>query len=193
VSNCQFWARDICALDIALATLRDFSLFRRQPKTKTLSIHPLVQEVLKASLNEEEHALWAKQVACLISNIFPDMSDPASCSLSQRYLSHALECIKLIDQYSIHSFEAAWLLYQVGISLNAQGSYAQAEALFKKAYALYLHLLGPELLDLAKSLDEPGLIVQRQEKYLQAREICQRMLTLYGDLSEIEPLDSRVW
>ncbi|HLZ58248.1 MAG TPA: helix-turn-helix domain-containing protein [Ktedonosporobacter sp.] len=44
--------------DLAIAALRTFSLVQRHPQTRTLSMHRLVQAVIREEMSEQERARW---------------------------------------------------------------------------------------------------------------------------------------
>src|SRR5205823_5885894 len=102
-------AVDPVDLDEALAVLRTYSLLRRNPETRTLTMHRLVQAVLKVRMDEHEQRSWAERTVQAINRVFPN-GDDATWPLCQRYLSHAEACVALIDQWEIKSVEAGRLL-----------------------------------------------------------------------------------
>jgi hypothetical protein len=56
-------AADVFKLNQAIEELRKFSLVRRDPETKTLSVHRLVQAVLKDEMDEETLRQGAERVS----------------------------------------------------------------------------------------------------------------------------------
>ena len=69
----------------ALDVLRKYSLVKRDVDTKTLSIHRLVQEVLKDGMNERGQRRWAERVVRAVSEVYPfgwDVGELATLSSS---------------------------------------------------------------------------------------------------------------
>jgi len=54
----QIIASDPFLLDTAIEALLEFSLVRRNPSTRTISIHRLVQDVLKDGMSEDQQRQW---------------------------------------------------------------------------------------------------------------------------------------
>jgi hypothetical protein len=52
-------------LNEALQVLRRYSLIRRDPVTKLLTVHQLVQEVLRDRMDRETRLQWAQRAACI--------------------------------------------------------------------------------------------------------------------------------
>ena len=66
-------AADPFLLNQAIEALRVYSLVRRDPKGKTLSIHRLVQAVLQDRLSETESRAWAERVLLAANAAFPQV------------------------------------------------------------------------------------------------------------------------
>jgi TIR domain/NB-ARC domain len=81
-------ATDAFLLGQSVEILRAYSLVRRNPATKTLSIHRLVQAVLRETLPIEASKEWATRVIYTVNAVFPSV-DFRTWQLCQRYLPHA--------------------------------------------------------------------------------------------------------
>lgn len=75
----QHVAADPFLFDAAIAALRTYSLLRRNPNTKTLTLHRLVQAVLKDSMDAETQHLWAERAVQAINRAFPDGKPDLIC------------------------------------------------------------------------------------------------------------------
>ncbi len=128
----QSIAYDPYELDDALATLRKYSLIKRHPATKTVSVHRLVQDVLKNSMDEEQQWHWAESVVRMLGREFPN-GEPESWSVCLRYLPHARVGMKLIEVEKMRFVEAVHLLNRVGYYLYKRGEYAEAQERYKQA------------------------------------------------------------
>jgi tetratricopeptide (TPR) repeat protein len=168
---------DPSMLNTAIKELLKYSLVDRDPETQTLSIHRLVQEVLKDQLNEETQRLWAERTVRAVSNVFPD-PEYTNWDICSRYLIHAQGCSDLIDRWELLFTEAASLLNRMGGYLRQRGEYEQAEPLYQRALALRERMLGPEHTDTATSLNDLAVLYYSQGKYEQAEPLYQRALAI---------------
>src|SRR6266571_3245145 len=136
-------ASDPLALNKAITALLEYSVLHRDSAAHTLTIHCLVQAVLKASMKKRTQRQWAERTIRAINHALPDVTDVALWPQCERYLPHALACANLISQYTLVSPQAAQLLIQIAYYLHAHGLYPQAEPLSQRALAIVEKLLGP--------------------------------------------------
>src|SRR5581483_1271729 len=64
-------ADELPQLDYALATLRHYSLLKRDSETKTLSVHRLVQIMIRERLSKQNYQYWLQQTSCLLLQRLP--------------------------------------------------------------------------------------------------------------------------
>ncbi len=67
-------AADLLQLNEAMRILRRYSLVRRDPESKVLTIHRLVQAVLRDGLDHATQCQWAERVIGAVNAAFPDVS-----------------------------------------------------------------------------------------------------------------------
>jgi hypothetical protein len=79
---------DSTMLNTAIRELLKYSLVHRDPETQTLSVHRLVQEVLKDQMDEETQRLWAEQAVRAVSRVFP-YPEFTRWDRCRKYLLHA--------------------------------------------------------------------------------------------------------
>jgi tetratricopeptide (TPR) repeat protein len=128
-------AADRARLNAALAELLKYSLIRRNATTQTLTIHRLVQAVIKDEMDEEAQRQWTERAVRAVRRVFP-FDEAAPWPQSQRYLPHALECEELIKQWDITLDESAALLNNAGFYLRDRGQYQEAEPLLQGALTI---------------------------------------------------------
>ena len=116
---------DPLALNTALKELRADSLVRRDPGTQTLSLHRLVQAVLKDSMKEQTRREWAARSVQAVSLAFPNVS-LNTWPQCERYLPHALVCKTLIEDYSFVFAQATRLLNETAYYLYERTRYPQS-------------------------------------------------------------------
>ena len=129
-------ASDPLALDSAIALLRKYSLVIRISETKLLSLHPLIQVVLRDWMSEEVRFEWVVRTVRAVNVAFPDVEEVQNWPRCQQAIHHVQACITLITHYSLRSLEAARLLYQAGMYFRIQAQYEEAEELLAKAVAM---------------------------------------------------------
>jgi transcriptional regulator with XRE-family HTH domain len=123
-------------LNEALEVLRRYSLVRRNGSTHMLSIHRLVQAVLKESMDQEAQKAWTERAVRAVNAAFPEADDGTGEKQKyylQYYVPHVRECAMLIAQYHLHFPEAARLLHQAGSFLYFHGFYPQSQSLHWQA------------------------------------------------------------
>ena len=176
-STLQYIASDLIQLADAIGELRKYSLIRRNPNTKTLIIHRLVQVVIKDAMNKDLERIWAQRVVQLVALVFPEVTYE-TWYLCQRYLPHAQVCATLIKQWAINSSEATQLLDRVGFYLQERAQYDLTEPLYKQALDIREKVLGAEHPDIAHSLNHLAELYRIQGKYDQAEPLYQKALSI---------------
>ncbi len=170
-------ATDPFALDGVFAILRSYSLLRRNPDNKTVTIHRLVQAVIKDQMDTPMQRQWAERCVQAINCAFPDVAF-AHWPQCQRLISQVHACFTLIEKQNLASPEAARLLNQAGWYLRERALFAQAELLTQRALIISEQVLGPNHLDTATTLNNLALLAFSQARYPQAEPLYQRALTI---------------
>ena len=151
----------------ALKEAGRFSLIKRNPESKTIDIHRLVQEVLKDQMTEAEQRLWAERTVRALNDSFPGV-EFSNWPLCERLLPHAQTSAALIEGWALEFPEAARLLNQTGFWLNERARYPEAKPLYQRALAIREKALGPEHPDMATSLNNLALLYNNQGRYADA-------------------------
>jgi tetratricopeptide (TPR) repeat protein len=172
-------AEDPVVLDELLKPLTDYSLIRRNIAARSYSIHPLVQEVVRANMATDPDAQrsWAERTVRMVSAAFPDPEFPQwpDC---ERLLSHALLSSKYVIDYNFEFAAAATLLRNAGFYLHQRAQYADAEALYQQALAIRERVCGQEHPDTAESLSKLAWLYKDQGKYAKAERLEQQGLAI---------------
>ncbi len=172
-------AKSRLKLNAAVRELLKYSLVRRDPNTKLLSVHRLVQMVLQHVMEQETQRQWAERAVRAVNQTFPDATDYRNWSLCQQYLPHALVCATWIDTCEFAFPEAGRLLNRVGYYLVDRAAlYAEAEPLYQRAIAIGEKTLGPEHPDLAIKLNNLAILYAKQGKYAEAEPLYQRAIAI---------------
>ena len=179
-------AADHLRLDDAIEELQRYSLLQFNRVTKSLSIHRLVQVILKEDmkviLKEDRkvgmRARWAERAVRVVDRAFPEDVKVTTWERCQLYLPQALAGADLIEEYKFTFLEAAGLLYRTGGYLFDRSQLAGAESLYQRALAIREKQLGPEHPDVAQSLNSLALLYHFQDKYKEAEPLYQRALAI---------------
>jgi len=137
----QAVAANPLAFNEALGELLKYSLLKRDPANRSVTVHRLVQDVLKDAMPPEAHPHWTERVTKALNHVFPYVTFEA-WSRCERYLPHALVCARLIEQYTLSLPKAARLLNSAGYYLEARGRYREALPLYQRALAICEQELG---------------------------------------------------
>jgi tetratricopeptide (TPR) repeat protein len=164
-------------LNETLGVLRRYSLVRRNGSTHMLSIHRLVQTVLKESMDQETQRAWAERTVRVVNAAFPE-TDSGTDANHQSYLPHVQECATLITQYHLHFPEAAQLLYQAGAFLYFHSFYPQSQSLHQQALAIREQMFGSNHPAIAESLNALAMLARTLGDYEQAERFHRQALAI---------------
>jgi tetratricopeptide (TPR) repeat protein len=165
-------------LDNAIEVTRAYSLLNRDPRTQMLSVHRLVQVVLRdAMLAEAVKKQWKQRAVLAVEAASPDIAQWDACG---RWLPHALVCAQWIQEPEwIPSKENADLLYHAGNYLCKRAQYSEAEPLHVHALSLRENILGSEHPDVATSLNALAMLYHELGHYDgEVLEMAQRALSI---------------
>jgi tetratricopeptide (TPR) repeat protein len=170
----------------AIKTLLDYSLIQRNTTTKTLSIHRLVQAIIRDEMGKTKQFLWEERVIHMIYAIFP-FKGSTQWILGQRYLPHALLAIEYIDRWQLTFVEARALLLNLGTYLYKHGQESKAEYLLQRALTLSEKIIGSDRLSyLALCLNNLASLYRTQDRLEQAEYLLRRALTLNEKILGLE-------
>ena len=162
-----------------IQTIKDatrFSLLQRDLDKKSLSIHRVVQEVLKDGMDSDSRHLWAKRTVFAVGQAFPDVKFK-TWDLCERLTPHALGCSTLIEQYVFEFPEAANLLNKAGVYLRQRVD-PTAESLLQQALAMRENILRPDHPEVATSLQELASFYHYQQRDAKAKSLSKRALAI---------------
>lgn len=175
-------AADPLALDEAYAVLRRYSLVQRHAESKTLTIHRLVQAVLKESMEEAAQRQWAERAVRAASSAFPEGTSEGwgleHWPRCERLMAHVLVCAALVDCYHLLIPEAVYLLQKAGYYQHRRGQDAQAERLLLQAQTLAEQVPEVDDLVLADILTAQATIHWNQGRLAQADPLMRRALAI---------------
>jgi tetratricopeptide (TPR) repeat protein/transcriptional regulator with XRE-family HTH domain len=185
--NLQTIANDPTQLDEAIGELRRYSLIQRNPNTKTLTIHRLVQVVIQDGIPESEKKRWIKRVIKAVDTVFPNV-EFGTWSRCERYLMHAVACAKWIDQLSMNFVEAARLLDLAGRYSKERALYIQAEQLCNQSLNIRRKILKKGNQDEVQSLSSLAEIYFDQGKFKEAEHVTEEALKICEEAPKLGPM-----
>jgi tetratricopeptide (TPR) repeat protein len=166
-------------LDLSLALLRTLSLIQRNPATQTISIHRLVQTVLREGMDEQERATWQRCVIRRLNQLFPTITYDTWRQCEQ-LLPHVVACAETIPD-QVCDLDLAETLQKAADYLchREHAEIRLAEAMYLRALRIQEQITGPEHLEIAVVLSELAYLYTRQGKYEQAESLYRRSLTIW--------------
>jgi tetratricopeptide (TPR) repeat protein/DNA-binding XRE family transcriptional regulator len=170
-------ASDPLKVDTIIELLLRYSLIRRAPEVKCLSIHRLVQAVLKDGMDKDTQRLWAERAIRAVNRAFPDV-ELQTWERCQRCLPHVQICARYIEEYALAFPEAARLFNEAASYLVARGRFEQAELLLLNSLAVRQQVLEANHPDTARALNDLGAHYFNQGKYQKAEPLLQEALAI---------------
>lgn len=166
-------------LNALIQELEKFSLLRHATEERMVSIHPLVQTVVKDGMTPEMKRLWAERAILLVHDVFSEI-EPGDRSPSQyeRYLAQVRACADLVKQYHLESTQAAQALDRAGHYLIDQFRYVEAETFLRSALETLKATLGPEHPDVLTYRDNLAVAYVAQLRYDDAASLLKEVLEL---------------
>jgi tetratricopeptide (TPR) repeat protein len=169
---------DPFALDEAIAGLRRFGLVKADEQI--LTVHQLVQQVIRDGLDPEAAGRRAETAAQLLLAMFPTdgLVDSGGWPLCARLLPHVLTAVEYGEQHDVQPVAAASLLHRAASYLQGRARYAQAQELFERGLAIRETHLGANHPDTATSLNDLGLVLRAQGDLDPSRLLFERGLAI---------------
>lgn len=177
------------------ATLKDLftdALLHRNARTETLTIHPLVQTVLKEQMPEAVQRTWIERLIRLLDQFFlirQDQWDMERWPLYEQVLPHVQKVFQSAEHWRLVSPELGFLLYKAAMYLFRRARYDQAELLYLRAISVQEEALGMDHPDTAFSLNALASLYCDLGKCKKAEALALRVLSICEQ--KLEP-DHRV-
>ncbi|MDQ2902131.1 MAG: tetratricopeptide repeat protein [Chloroflexota bacterium] len=180
--------KDPLQLNTIIELLLRYSLIRRTPEVKSLSIHRLVQAVLKDGMARDTQRIWAERAIRAVNRAFPDV-ELHTWERCQRCLAHVQMGAMFSKEYELIFPEAGRLFNEAASYLVAHARYEQAEILLLRALAVRQQVLDANHPDLAHTLNDLGALYFNQGKYQEAESLLQEALTIRQQVQGLEHPD----
>jgi tetratricopeptide (TPR) repeat protein len=144
-----------------------------------LSVHRLVQAVVRHALDPEHAQVWAATAVGLVLAGFPDQADDfGAWPMTAGLLPHALAATDHAEALRVDPIATAGLLHQAGRYLWGRAEYTQAKALHQRALSIRETRLGADHPDTAYSLHNLANVLYAQGELGDARSLYERALSI---------------
>ncbi|HJT57586.1 MAG TPA: FxSxx-COOH system tetratricopeptide repeat protein [Ktedonobacteraceae bacterium] len=170
-------AADPILLDQACKEVLRYSLFQRGSDDQTLTVHRLVQVVLRDNMPIEIQQQWMERAVLGVNASFPS-GEHGTWAQCEAFLPHALVCAKWIPALRQKKPEGAQLLNGTGRYLYERAQYGEAEPLLQYALTIRQEQLGASHPETATSLNNLAAVYERQGHFEEAEALLQRALTI---------------
>jgi tetratricopeptide (TPR) repeat protein len=174
---------DTLALDDAVGELLQFSLVAVQGQN--ISIHRLVQAVLRDRLDDRQARAWADTAVHLVNAEFPSGADEVQTwAVCARWLPHALETLRRAQSSGVAARPAFELLNKLGEYWSGHAQFSEARPAFAKSIEVAEQALGPANAGLVPLLQNLGqLLVWVGSDLELAKTHLQRALRIHRETS----------
>jgi tetratricopeptide (TPR) repeat protein len=148
----QLLITNISELQRRINAICDYSLVRRQGKD-SVTMHRLVQDVLKECLETQDAIQWRKWVVGLCSRAFPWVRQK-ELSVQREFHDQVMPCIS--DPQMEKSEESADLICRMAWYLDCEGQYIEVQTLRARAIEMYRSIQGPDSVQAYICMDHSG-------------------------------------
>jgi tetratricopeptide (TPR) repeat protein len=170
---------DELKLNRVVEALRRYSLVAVDIDKGSLSVHRLVQAVVRDGLGEDESKMWAGAAVDVVNEAFPFESyDVRTWGECARLLPHALAATAHVEGLGIASGRAGRLLNHMGLYLRGRAQYIEAKAVLQRSLPIMSKVHGPEHSEYAAVLNNLGLVSQAMGDLQGAKAHYERALAI---------------
>ena len=145
----------------------------RDPETRTLNVHRLVQTVLAAEMDGEERARWSTHAIRALDAAFP-IPEYTNWPLCERLVPHALACAEHLRREGIELVELGHLLSMVAVYLRQRGRRGEAMPLQTQAVSVLKRTAGDGSMPLAWALHNLSALKRDHGSITAAAELAGR-------------------
>jgi len=170
-------------MNTVIMSLRQYSLI--ETSEESLSVHRLLQDVVRDHLAKEDEKLWAETALRLVNKALPSESDDVrNWPIMSELLPHAQAAVNHTEALEIAPKETQYILNQMGLFLYKCAQFAEANIHFNRALAIGEAAYGPEHPQVAISINNLGGVLKDLGDLQGAKKNYERALaideTAYG-------------
>ena len=167
-------------VEAALGAAHRYSLLERGELDgrPAVSVHRLLQLVVREGLAESARAIWARAAVALVNEAFPD-PEYATWGTCARLVPHGLAAMEHAERTGEVPDGASRLLHEMGVYLRTVGAFDLARDVLERAQAIMEARLGPDHPDVATSLNNLAAVLRDQGDLAEARGLLERALAIW--------------
>jgi len=170
-------ATDRLAMNRAIKVLRRYSLI--DASGELLSVHRLVQAVVRDRLSEDDEKRWAETAVALLSAAFPfESGDVRTWHQCSRLLPHALAAVAHSEAREVAPEKTSLILNQTGVYLLGRAEFAKAKAHYERALTLVEKVYGQDHPIVGTIVNNLGLVLHDKGDLQGAKEHLERALKI---------------
>ncbi len=167
-----------------LGELAALSFISRQQTT--ITVHCLVQEVVRQGVPEIDRKSWIDLTVKLLVQYAPSQADDsATWDIWDPLRPHALEALAHATANGIENVCLGKLITTLSILLSAKALYSDAEPLLRRVLELDMRLFGPNDAEIAVGYTNLANLLQFTQRWQEAEEMAHRALEIdlriFGD------------
>lgn len=160
-----------------LAELAAYSMVTRL--AGNLTVHRVVQEVLRARISEDSRKSWIEFTLHLVNHYSPfEAGDVRTWPVWDALRPHATRILDEADREGIPA-PTARLMSHLAILLFGKSLYAQAEPLMRRALEVAENSLGKDQTNVADHLNNLAQLLQVTNRLTEAEPLLRRALMIY--------------
>ncbi|GCF07108.1 helix-turn-helix domain-containing protein [Dictyobacter arantiisoli] len=180
-------ASDPSQFDQAIAVLRNYSLVRRSAQTHTLSIHRLVQTVLRNQMGEPEQIARLKQIIAGLDAVHPEVTYN-TWEQCERLLPHVLAVATSFPD-PMGDQKLTPVLRKTADYLYERAQYKEAEPLYAQSLRILQQTRETDYLEQATLLNRLANLYREQGKYELAELLYQQSFSTLEQVLGTEHLN----
>jgi tetratricopeptide (TPR) repeat protein len=144
-----------------------------------ISVHRLVQAVVRDRLDEEGRKTWAEAAVRVVNAAFPyRLNEIKTWSPSSRLLPHALAAAERAEELRVSLKTCSRLLNQVGLYLQMRAELPAAKSVLGRALRVSVAVHGPDHSAVATAANNLGNVLRGEGDFSGARACFERALTI---------------
>jgi tetratricopeptide (TPR) repeat protein len=169
---------DGLAFDDAVGAIRRYSLIDVSGES-TLSMHRLVQAVVRDRLHLSARERWAGAAVELLLLAFPfNNDDVQTWKECDRLLPHSVVATDLAEALAVNTESVVLLLNQIGLYLRARGEYGKARETFERSLSIGEKVFGSDHPRMANSMNNLGAVLRVLGEFSKAKAVYESALRI---------------
>jgi tetratricopeptide (TPR) repeat protein len=185
------------AFNDAVAEIRRYSLIETGTDS-TLSMHRLVQAVIRDRLGAAGRKQWAEAAVKVVSGSLPRTSqDVTTWKECARLQAHAITTLDFADRFDVdlglETIKVGVGLANLGSNLRVLGDLPRAKSAFEHALKIDENVFGNDSPRAASRSNDIGIVLMELSDFSGAKAAFERALAIFRNLGDDHPDTKTVW